>query len=375
MATTDRDYYEILGVDRQASDGEIKKAFRQLARELHPDVNGAPDADVRFREVAEAYEVLSDEGRRATYDRYGHAGLRGGGFQPSGFDVGSLSDLFSHFFGEGLFGGGTERGFASSRGADVAVAVEITLADALTGVTTSVPIRVAQRCERCSGSGAEPGTAPVTCGTCRGTGRVQQVSQTVFGQFVRSGTCPTCRGDGQVVESPCESCDGAGRTIAEQEIEVDVPAGIHDGQRIRLRGQGHAGSLGGPAGDVFVQVRIAPHEGIERDGDHLHAAAELTMVEAALGHAAVVSTPEGPLAVDLPPGAQPGEVHVVRGRGMPSLQTGRRGDLHVHVDVRIPTRLTPEQREELLRLEESLGDEAYRGDDEGFFGRLRSAFR
>jgi molecular chaperone DnaJ len=381
MATAERDYYEILGVERGASDADIKKAFRRLARELHPDVNDAPDAQERFREVAEAYEVLSDEERRQTYDRFGHAGLRGGGYQPSGFDFGNLSDLFSAFFGESVFGGGQPAGGArAARGGDVAASAQITLAEALTGTTVRVTLRVAETCDRCDGEGAEPGTSAVTCPTCRGAGRVQQVSQTMLGQFVRSGTCPTCGGEGRVLETPCTSCEGAGRRLADREREVDVPAGIHDGQRIRLRGEGHAGALGGPNGDAFVQVRVTPMPGVERDGDDLHTAVELTMFEAALGRTVTVPTPEGDLDLDLPGGLQPGVVHRVRGHGMPSLQSGRRGDLNVHVAVRVPTRLTEEQREQLVRFEEELGDDAYRpddgrDDDGGLFGRIRNAFR
>ncbi len=381
MATTERDYYEILGVDRQAGDDEIKRAFRKLARELHPDVNEAPDAEDRFREVAEAYEVLSDGERRQTYDRFGHAGLRGGGFQPSGFDFGNLSDLFSAFFGEGFGGGGRQgSGARPARGGDVEAGAAIDLADALTGTPAQVQVRVAQTCEGCEGSGAAPGSSPVTCPTCRGAGRVQQVSQTMLGQFVRSGACPTCGGDGRVLENPCDVCDGAGRTLVDRSLDVDVPAGIHDGQRIRIRGEGHAGALGGPPGDAFVQIRVRDLPGVEREGDDLHTEASVTMFQAALGVPVVVPTPEGDLEIDIPAGIQPGEVVTVRGKGMPSLQTGRRGSFHVHVEVRVPTRLTDEQREGLEGLDALLGEDAYaapgrEGDAGGFFGRLRNAFR
>ncbi len=374
MATAERDYYEILGVDRGASDADIKKAFRRLARELHPDVSGAPDAQERFREVAEAYEVLSNPETRETYDRFGRAGLRNGGFAPADFDLGNLSDIFSAFFGEGLFGQSATRGARPDRGADVPAVVEIALAEAFTGVTTEVPIRVAVTCDTCGGNGAAPGTAPVTCETCGGAGRVQQVSQSVFGQFVRSGTCPRCSGAGRLVESPCDRCDGAGRYLDDQALSVEVPPGIHDGQRIRLRGEGHAGALGGPTGDVFVQVRVRPQEGLERDGDDLHALVELTMTEAALGTSVQVVHPDGPVELVVPAGAQPGDVRVVRGRGMPVLSSNRRGDLHVHVAVRVPRQLTAEQRTLVEQLGASLGDDAYRGDD-GFFERLKSAFR
>jgi molecular chaperone DnaJ len=373
VATAERDYYDILGVSRSADDAEIKRAFRRLARELHPDVNDAPDAEERFRALAEAYEVLSNAETRELYDRYGAAGLRRGGYAPSDFDLGNLSDIFAAFFGEGLFGQ-PQRGTRAARGADVAAFAEISLREAYTGTTLRLPIRSATTCDRCGGDGAEPGTRPVTCSTCGGAGRVQQVSQSVFGQFVRSGTCPRCDGAGQIVENPCTRCDGAGRVLEERTMEVEVPGGINDGQRIRLRGEGHAGGHGGGAGDLFVQVRVRPDERLVRDGDDLVTEVELTMVQAALGTKIAVPTAEGELELELPPGLQPGEVHVVRGLGMPSLTGGPRGDLRVRLAVRVPRRLTAEQRELLAQLEASLEADAYREDD-GFFDRLRSAFR
>jgi molecular chaperone DnaJ len=374
MAATQQDYYELLGVARDASHAEIKAAFRRLARELHPDVSEEPDAELRFRAVAEAYEVLSDPERRRTYDRFGHAGLRGGGFSPVDADFGSLSDVFAAFFGETLFGHAGSGRPRPSRGPDIAAQVEIDLADAVTGAKLDVQVVVARGCEACSGTGAARGTSPVTCPGCGGAGVVQQVSRTVLGQIIRSGTCPRCDGSGLIVETPCERCEGDGRTLEETPLELEVPAGIHDGQRIRVRGAGHAGTLGGPPGDVYVTVRVRTLEGVEREGDDLHVRASVTMIEAALGTTVSVPTPEGALEVELSPGSQPGAVHVARGRGMPSLETGRRGDLLVHVDVRIPTRLSAEQRVELLRLENELGTDAYR-DDDGFLGRLKSAFR
>src|SRR3954454_19456884 len=224
MATTGRDYYELLGVGRDADEQEIKRAFRKLARELHPDVSEEPDAGDRFREVAEAYQVLSNSETREVYDRYGHAGLRGGGFTPGAFDFGSLSDIFSAFFGDDLFGvGGARR----ARGADLAAEVEIDLAEAATGVERDVPFRVSVECERCHGSGAEPGTSPVACPTCDGAGRVQQVSRSVFGEFVRTSACPRCGGAGRVVTTACTDCDGSGRKVGERRLDVTIPAGIH----------------------------------------------------------------------------------------------------------------------------------------------------
>ena len=375
MATTEQDYYELLGVPRDASHADIKRAFRQLARELHPDVSEAPDAERRFRAVAEAYEVLSDPERRRTYDRFGHAGLRSGGYAPMDADFGSLTDVFAAFFGESLFGGGAGAGPRPTRGPDVATHVEIDLADAARGTTVETSVRAARSCAPCGGTGAAPGTSPIECPSCGGAGRIQQVSRTILGQMVRTGTCPRCDGAGTIVEKPCERCDGDGRTLEDVPLELQIPAGIHDGQRIRVRGQGHAGTLGGPPGDVYVSVEVRPMEGLGRAGDDLVARASVTMVEAAIGTTITVPTPTGPLEVELAPGTQPGAVHTVRGRGMPSLETGRHGDLLVEVDVRVPNRLTPEQRIELLRLEETLGEEAYRDDDDGFLGKLKSAFR
>ena len=261
-------------------------------------------------------------------------------------DFGSLSDVFAAFFGETLFGQGRSAGPRPARGPDVGAQVEIDLVDAARGISLDVGVRAARSCETCAGSGAAPGTSPVTCPGCGGAGVVQQVSRTVLGQIVRSGACPRCDGAGRIVETPCERCEGDGRTLEDVPLELDVPAGIHDGQRIRVRGAGHAGTLGGPPGDVYVTVRVRPLEGVDRDGDDLHVRAAVTMTEAALGSTVSVPTPDGPLEIELAPGTQPGAVHAVRGRGMPSLETGRRGDLLVLVDVRVPTRLTAEQRAE-----------------------------
>jgi molecular chaperone DnaJ len=375
MATAEQDYYELLGVSRDASHAEIKRAFRRLARELHPDVSDDPDAGRRFRSVAEAYEVLADPERRQLYDRFGHAGLRSGGFAPM-TDFGSLSDVFAAFFGETLFGTAGETGARPARGPDLAAQVEIDLVDVVTGATLDVHVHAARRCEPCGGTGAAPGTSPVTCPACAGVGRVQQVSRTILGQIVRSASCPRCDGAGTIVETPCERCGGDGRTIEDVPLELEIPAGIHDGQRIRVRGAGHAGVLGGPPGDVYVTVRVRPLEGVERDGDNLVVRASVTITGAALGTTVTVPTPDGPFDVELGPGTQPGSVHVVHGRGLPSLETGRRGDLLVLVAVHVPTRLSAEQRAELLRLENELGDGAYgAAGDDGFINKLKSAFR
>jgi molecular chaperone DnaJ len=369
MATTERDYYELLGIERGADEGEIKRAFRRLARELHPDVSEAPDAEERFKEVVEAYEVLSNPETRELYDRYGHAGLRGGGFQPGHFDFSSLSDLFSAFFGDDLLGGRTR-----SRGADLTAVVEIELTDAATGTTRDVPFDVAVMCSHCGGNGAEPGTNVVTCETCAGMGRVQQVSRSVFGEFVRTSTCPTCGGTGRRIEVPCTVCEGLGRVLEERTLSVTVPPGIHDGQRIRLSGEGHVGALGGRSGDLFVLVRVAPDERFVREGDDIFSTVDLTVTQAALGAEVAVPTLEGDVALGFEPGTQPGEIRVLRGRGMPVLQGFGRGDHRVLVNVRVPRRLTDEQRRLFEELEQRSTEDNYR-EDEGFFDKLKSVFR
>lgn len=372
MATTNRDYYELLGITRDANDGAIKKAFRRLARELHPDVSDHPEAEARFREVTEAYEVLSNSETRALYDRFGHEGLRSGGFRPTQFDMGGLNDLFSAFFGGDVFG--TRTRTSSARGADVAAEIEIDLADAATGKTVEVPFEVAVTCATCGGDGVQPGTEPVTCTRCAGTGRLQQVTRSVFGEFVRAQPCPTCDGRGVIVEHPCASCHGAGRVMEERTINVDVPAGIHNGQRIRLSGEGHAGVLGGRAGDVYVLVHVRPHPSFVREGNDVFSQVDLTMVQAALGTSLTVETLDGPFELELPAGVQPGEVRVLRGRGMPILQGFGRGDHRVLVNVLVPRHLTDEQRRLLEELDRTSDADTYR-TDESFFEKLKSAFR
>jgi molecular chaperone DnaJ len=370
MATAERDYYELLGVARGADEGEIKKAFRRLARELHPDVSEAPDAEERFREVVEAYEVLSNAETRELYDRYGHAGLRSGGFQPGHFDFGSLSDLFAAFFGDDLVGGRAGR----SRGPDLAAEVEIELVDAARGTKREVPFRVAVTCTHCGGDGAEPGTEITTCPTCAGAGRLQQVSRSVFGEFVRTTTCPTCGGSGRKIETPCSVCSGAGRVVEERTLDVDIPPGIHDGQQIRLSGEGHAGALGARAGDVYVRVRVRPDPRFVREGNDIFSTVDLTMTQAALGATVTVPSLDGEEQIELDAGTQPGAVVVLRGRGMPALQGYGRGDQRVLVNVVVPRHLSDEQKRLLEEFDAHADERTYKPDD-GFFDKLKSAFR
>ena len=375
MATTERDYYEVLGLQRGASGAQIKRAFRALARELHPDVSATPDSEHRFREVAEAYEILSDPERRAIYDRLGHAGLRRGGFEPTFAHFGDLSDVFAAFFGEDFLAGPRAQR-RSARGPDLQVVLEIDLEDAFSGVRASVPLEVALSCERCGATGAEPGSGSRECSTCGGVGMVRRVSRNVFGQFVQQRSCPECGGAGKVVEKPCEDCRGEGRVLAQRSIEVDVPAGIHDGQRIRIVGEGHAGQAG-QRGNVFVVVRVRPDPRFVRDGDDLHTAVRLTMTEAALGATTRVATLGGDVDLEVAPGTQPGVVRVLAGKGMPSLSGSRAGDLYVRLDVAVPTRLSEEQRALLEDFDRRTTPDTYAAgqDDDSFFKRLKGALR
>ncbi len=374
-----RDYYEVLGVDRSADGAEIKQAFRRLARELHPDVNTEdPEAEARFKEAAEAYEVLSDPERRRTYDAFGHEGLRSGGYQSSTGGFGSVQDIFDAFFGGGggfgdLFG---EGGRAGAGGGDVAVSVEVTLAEVVTGTTREVEFEAVSACEHCHGNGAEPGTPIVTCDTCGGAGQVRQVSRTPFGQMMRTGACPTCGGAGKSAESPCESCGGEGRVPAGRSWEVEIPAGIEHGQRIRISGAGHQGGAGGRSGDLYVEVAVAASDDFHREGRDLMTVAEIPVTTAMLGARITVPTLEGEQEVEIEPGAQQGDSIELRGQGLPALNRSGRGSLHVVVKLATPVNLDEEQRELAERLDLSLGpDNEPTAARPGLFERVRRAFR
>lgn len=368
--STPRDPYEVLGIRRDASEQEIKKAFRRLARELHPDVNAHdPQAEDKFKEAAEAYEILSDADRRATYDRYGHEGLRSGGFAPNFDSFGSIGDLFDAFFG-GQFGG--RAGPAS--GGDVAVSVEIELTEAAQGKHVDVAYDAVEVCEHCHGNGAEPGTPIETCNRCGGSGQLQGVTRTPFGQMVRTVVCDTCHGDGRLASQPCRPCRGRGRKAAKQKLSVEVPAGIADGQRIRIGGRGHAGEAGASAGDLYVLVRVRPDERFLREGDDLVTALSVPAPLASLGGAMQVPTLDGEMEIEVPAGSQPGEIITVRGQGMPELRRGRKGDLRVLLDVVVPRRLSEEQRDLMRRLNATLTDENLRSE-ESVLSKVRRALR
>jgi molecular chaperone DnaJ len=370
VATVKRDYYEVLGLTRTAAETDIKKAFRRLARELHPDVSDHPEAQERFREAAEAYEVLSRRDTRDLYDRYGHEGLRTGGFRPSDFDFTNLAGIFAAFFGEDIFGGGRQ----AARGADVLVEIEIDLPAAAEGASRTVDVPLTVTCRTCDGSGAVPGTKPERCARCGGSGRLQSVSSSVFGQFIQTQTCPACAGRGEVIPDPCPACGGAGRVREERTLEIEIPPGIHDGQRIRLTGEGHAGEAGARAGDVYVLVRVRPHEQFVRDVNDVVSTVDLTVTQAALGARVAVPTLEGEAELEFRPGTQAGEIRVLRGKGMPVLQGFGRGDHRLVVNVVVPRNLSGEQRRLLEEFERAEHAGNYE-PGEGLFDKIRAAFR
>ncbi|MDQ2699961.1 MAG: molecular chaperone DnaJ [Actinomycetota bacterium] len=369
-----RDYYEVLGVSRSATDQEIKKAFRKIARELHPDVNGHdPEAEEKFKEAAEAYEVLSDEKQRQTYDQYGQDGLRSGGFSSQAQGFGSIDDLFSAFFGGGSGGGfGGRRG--PSPGADVGVAIEIELEDVLEGLEKEIDFEVVDTCEHCHGNGAEPGTPIRTCEKCDGQGELRAVANTAFGQMVRAVPCDVCHGDGRVAETPCAVCSGLGRNHTRKTMKVDVPSGIESGQRIRIAGAGHAGEPGAPSGDLYVEVTVAEREDMIRDGKDLITVIPVDATKAISGDTIEVETLDGKDEIEVPSGTQPGAETSLKGKGLPQLGTSRRRGNHRFVfNVVIPANLSADQLKLVEELDESLTEDNRHPKESGLFGRFRRA--
>jgi molecular chaperone DnaJ len=373
-----RDPYEVIGVSRGAEDREIKRAFRALARELHPDVNRHdPEAEEKFKDAAEAYEILSDPERRAIYDRYGFEGLDSRGFASAAQGFGSFSDIFDAFFGGDPFGAFGGRGAGGRvQGGDVAVDVEITLEQAARGTPVEVAYDLVDACERCHGSRAEPGSEVRTCSNCQGSGRVRAVSRTAFGQLVREHVCSACGGDGRIPSEACTACEGRGRRAVRKTLTVDIPAGIAQDQRIRLSGRGHSGELGGPAGDLYVMVQVAEDERFLRDGSDLVSVVDVPAPAAALGTKVSVPTLDGDHQVDVPAGTQPGTVITLRGRGMPSIGRRGRGDQQVVLNVAIPRNLTARQHELLSELRDSLTEANMREvEDESILAKVRRALR
>lgn len=344
-----RDPYEVLGVQRDADDSQIKKAFRKLARELHPDNNDAPDAEDRFKEAAQAYEILGDANSRATYDRHGHDGLRGGGFQSQTEGFGSFSDLFSAFFGDQGGQGGP------AHGEDLLVRLDLDLEQTVKGGKVDLSFDGIVGCGTCDGSGAKPGTKTHRCSKCGGAGELRAVQRTPFGQVVRAVACDACSGRGVTIETPCPECRGEGRVVKQRDVQLDIPLSIAHGQRIRMRGEGHAGEAGAPSGDLYIQVAVRQHPVFTRDGDHLIAVAPIAAPYAALGTTLEIEGFDGPIAVEVPAGAQPGEEVRLSGLGMPRGR-GDRGELRVVLDVIVPRRLDERQRELLEAFADSLED-------------------
>ena len=355
MATTERDYYLILGVERSATDTEIKRAYRKLAQQWHPDVNADPVAHDRFTEINEAYQVLSDPERRGRYDTFGQAGLGGG--TGAGFEgFGGFSDIFDAFFG-GNAGAASARRGRPQLGADLRYDLRITFEEAVKGTEKEIEFSVLQRCETCSGSGASPGTEAVVCPQCSGRGEVRSVRQTMLGQMVNVSACPRCRGEGKIVETPCETCRGDGRTERRRTLHVSIPAGIDEGHQIRLSNEGEVGPRSGPAGSLYVAVHVQPHRSLKREGTELFYEAAISIAQAALGTRITVPTVDGDEEVEIKPGTQPNTEIRLRGKGVPHLRrAGARGDLHVLVDVVVPTRLSRKGRELLAAYAEESGE-------------------
>jgi molecular chaperone DnaJ len=370
------DYYGVLGVAPGATDDQIKKAYRKLARELHPDVNPDPDAQERFKQITRAYEVLSDPQKRQIVDLGGDPLAPGGGGGAGGFaqGFGGFGDIMDAFFG-----GAGHRGPRSrmQQGSDALIRIDCDLAEMAFGAQRELTIETAVRCGTCDGQGTASGTLPTTCETCRGRGEIQQVQRSFLGQVMTSRTCPRCGGTGTVIEHPCGECHGDGRVRSRRTLTVKIPAGVEDGMRIRLAGEGEVGPGGGPPGDLYVEVHEKRHPVFTRDGDDLHCTITLPMTAAALGTSVPLETLDGEETLEVPAGTQPDEVFVLRARGVPHLRGTGRGNLHVHLDVQVPTRLDDEQVELLKKLAALRGEErpglvAKSGG--GLFGKLRDAF-
>jgi molecular chaperone DnaJ len=368
-----RDYYEVLGINRGADQQEMKRAFRKLAQQYHPDINRAPEAEAQFKEINEAYQILSDPQKRAAYDRFGHAATSpGGGFNDfGGAGFGDLGSIFEEFFSG--FAGANSRSHrrAPRRGADLRVDVTISFEEAAFGVDREIEVPRMEACDRCNSSGAEPGSAPERCPTCGGSGEVQRRQQSpLFGTIVTATPCPTCNGEGETINSPCAKCGGRKRVQITRTIKVNIPAGVDEGTRIRLAGEGEAGMLGGPPGNLYVVLNVEPHPVFVRNEYDLHMELSINFAQAALGHTATVPTLDGGRErLEIPAGTQTGKTFQLRGQGIPRLQRSGRGDLNVTVRVVTPVNLNEGQRELFRQLATTLGNEVHE-PKKGFFERL-----
>jgi molecular chaperone DnaJ len=377
--TNKRDYYEVLGVSRNASKDELKRSYRRLARQYHPDVNKDAGTDEKFKEINEAYEVLSDDNMRARYDRFGHAGMEGmGGF--SGFEggFGSVADIFEEFFG-GAFSGGRRQRRGPKRGADLRYDLRISFEEAVFGVEKDIEVERPATCPACNGSGAEPGSTPKRCPTCEGSGEVRRVQQSLLGSFVNVTTCPNCRGSGEVIDTPCTTCHGHKLIQETSTLTVKVPPGVDNDTQIRLTGEGAPGVDGGPPGNLYVIIRVAKHKFFERRGDDIWIDLEINVAQAALGDEVTVPTVDGETKLTIPPGTESGKVFKLKNQGVPKLdRTGRgvdmgRGNQHVLVHVVIPKKLSDEQHDLFQQLAGTLGKEVIPQRERGFFGTVKDA--
>ncbi|WP_374587575.1 molecular chaperone DnaJ [Ideonella dechloratans] len=378
-----RDYYEVLGLAKGASEDEIKKAYRKLAMKHHPDRNQGDDAkaaEEKFKEVKEAYEILSDEQKRAAYDQYGHAGVdpNGGGFRggPGAEGFGGFAEAFGDIFGDifgGAGGGGRRGGQQVYRGNDLSYAMEITLEEAANGKDTQIRVPSWDNCETCGGTGAKPGTKAKTCGTCGGSGTVHMRQ----GFFSVQQTCPHCHGTGKIIPEPCTSCNGAGKIKRQKTLEVKIPAGINEGMRIRSAGNGEPGSNGGPPGDLYIEIRIKPHDIFERDGDDLHCTIPVSITTAALGGSVEVPTLSSTLEIELPEGTQHGKTFRLRGKGIKGIRSSYPGDLYCHITLETPVKLTEHQRKLLKELDESLkkGGDKHSPNSKSWTDRVKDLFK
>lgn len=371
-----RDYYEVLGVDRNASDADLKKAYRRLAKKYHPDINpGDKEAEAKFKEINEAYGVLSDPQKRQQYDRFGHDGMNGmgfGGFGDFGF---GFDDIFESFFGGSPFGRSTRRqNRGPRRGADLRYTLEIDFNDAVFGTTREFKITRMQTCGSCGGSGAKSGSSPQTCKRCNGTGQIRHVQATPFGQMVNMRTCDMCKGEGTIISNPCEQCHGNGRVQKTSTIKVDIPAGIDNGQTISLRGEGESGIKGGPSGDLYVNIRVKQHPIFRREGYDVICEMPITFTQAALGAEIEIPTLEGKMKYEIPEGTQTGTIFRIRNKGIKHLRSNSKGDLFVKVNVEIPTKLTGKQKEILRQFAEASGDDVF-VQRKNFFEQVKDLFQ
>ncbi|MBR3147523.1 MAG: molecular chaperone DnaJ [Eubacterium sp.] len=379
-----RDYYEVLGIEKGASEEEIKKAFRKMALKYHPDRNqGDKDAEEKFKEVNEAYSVLSDPEMRKKYDMFGFAGVdptanagqQGGYTQWTGgsFDGVDLGDIFGDFFGGGFGGGSARRRNAPQKGRDIQHSLKITFEEAAFGTTKTINVRKYVKCEKCSGSGAAPGTQKRTCSRCGGTGQINTVRNTLFGQMQTASTCPECNGTGQVIDTPCPDCHGTGQIMKNIKIEVRIPAGVDEGSVLPIRGQGEPGRNGGPNGDLYVVLAVSEHKLFQREGNDLYLDIPVSFTQAALGDDITVPTLEGKVSYKVPAGTQPGTVFRLRGKGITDVHGGRKGDLYVKVTLEVPTKLNSEQKKLIKEMGEKIGTDCYKKKS-GWAQKLKDFF-